>query len=360
MKIDEYAYLNYKKISTHLPHNDPKSKQYVYSELDEAAEKYHVDGHNSLIDSLKNDIKMQQTVYDMLEKMERPYKHGIPGIHKNITGGVRDYFPGKDIGFPVEEAPENKFLEQTIRNEDRWLSQTVFIPKYAKVHNVDVEWPEELENRPVNPDYHKDKGYKYDVETPYEERFPHVADRRGYPEILGTPMERLLRLEGDIYHPVYLDQPFVQIPNPEPHPSLNFEEGEVIYENTRLVEWSKFWIYGGLSAYFFGCYFIPYNLIYKTHLALPSAYDHMFVPTYTQTPFFFDNNGFQLPLIGIVALYTAYTGVVYMNNTLKDYVIRLQYNKDKELLFATKIGSFGGTVITTSPALTAPTHSPSF
>jgi len=41
-----------------------------------------------------------------------------------------------------------------------------------------------------------------------------------------------LRLEGDIYHPVYLDQPFVKVPSPEPDPTLDFEEGEVVYENT--------------------------------------------------------------------------------------------------------------------------------
>lgn len=27
----------------------------------------------------------------------------------------------------------------------------------------------------------------------------------------------------------------------EPDPSLNFEEGEVIYENKRVGEWVKFW-----------------------------------------------------------------------------------------------------------------------
>jgi len=95
-----------------------------------------------------------------------------------------------------------------------------------------TEWKKELANRPVNKHFHDDKGYKYDVEVPYNERYPHVADRLGYPEIMGTPMERLLKLEGEIYHPLYLDQPFVHVPPPEPSSDLNFEEGEVIYENT--------------------------------------------------------------------------------------------------------------------------------
>jgi len=36
-----------------------------------------------------------------------------------------------------------------------------------------------------------------------------MADRLGHPELVGTPFERLLRLEGTLYHPEYIDQPFV-------------------------------------------------------------------------------------------------------------------------------------------------------
>lgn len=71
--------------------------------------------------------------------------------------------------------------------------------------HYDVEWPKEKDGRPVTNHFHHDKGYKYDVETPYNERYPHVSDRLGHPEVLGTPFERLLRLESDIYHPSYLD-----------------------------------------------------------------------------------------------------------------------------------------------------------
>ncbi len=43
------------------------------------------------------------------------------------------------------------------------------------------------------------------MEVPYEEKYPFLADRLGHPEIIGTPFERLMRLESDIYHPVTLD-----------------------------------------------------------------------------------------------------------------------------------------------------------
>jgi len=48
------------------------------------------------------------------------------------------------------------------------------------------------------------------------------------------------------------------LPSDSPHPSLNFEEGEVIYENTRLVEWAKFWNYTIVSGFVWGALFIPF------------------------------------------------------------------------------------------------------
>lgn len=43
-------------------------------------------------------------------------------------------------------------------------------------------------NRPVNPNYHKDKGSKYDVPFPAEEKAEYLADRLGHPETVGTPL----------------------------------------------------------------------------------------------------------------------------------------------------------------------------
>lgn len=34
--------------------------------------------------------------------------------------------------------------------------------------HYDEDWPKELASRPINKHFHPDKGYKYDVEVPYE------------------------------------------------------------------------------------------------------------------------------------------------------------------------------------------------
>lgn len=144
--------------------------------------------------------------------------------------------------------------------------------------HYDVEWAKELDARPVTSHFHHDKGYKYDVEVPYNQRYEYLADRLGHPEILGTPMERLLRLEGEVYHPNWLNQPFVKMPTGSPHPSLNFEEGEVLYENTKLLEWAKFWNYSIIYGYLWCAFFVPYQLLFKTHLTMEHACDNLFWP----------------------------------------------------------------------------------
>jgi hypothetical protein len=47
---------------------------------------------------------------------------------------------------------------------------------------------------------------------------------------------------------------------------LNFEEGEVLYENTRLIEWCKLWSYGAWLGYLWAAVIVPLNLLYKTNL----------------------------------------------------------------------------------------------
>ena len=118
------------------------------------------------------------------------------------------------------------------------------------------------------------------------------------------------RLEGDIFHPANLDQPFVKMPPAEPSDTLDFQPGEVIYENTQIVEWAKFWNLTALSVYGFLGYWVPYNLVYKTHLPLQSAYDNLFVTHYTQSPYAFDMNGLHVLGFSAFSLYGSFIGFV--------------------------------------------------
>ncbi|CAD8129940.1 unnamed protein product [Paramecium sonneborni] len=76
------------------------------------------------------------------------------------------------------------------------------------------------------------KCLKYDMETSYYLRLPYLADRLGHPEFFANSFQRLFRLESDMYHPIYNDQPFVQHQSADPDPTLNFEEGKI----TRMTQ----------------------------------------------------------------------------------------------------------------------------
>jgi hypothetical protein len=307
--LREHAHLNYRNYPN-VSHNDPNSSDYVHSERDEYHDKIKVTAYNKIIEDIKRDIKTQEEVYRIIEKLDRTPIEGTPGDTKNVTGGLRSYHPENNTGLPREDPDRiSAFFDEVWGNEHRWTNQTIYYPKYAPIQ-AEAEWLEELKNRPVNKHYQHDKGYKYDIETPWDQRYPHVADRMGYPEILGTPFERLLRLEGEIYHPTYLDQPFVQVPSSDPNESLNFEEGEVIYENRQILEWARFWNFTGVLGWAFGAVFVPYNLLYKTHLPTGAAYDNMFVPHYNHTMYYFDNLGIHIVAVGGVAAYATYAALV--------------------------------------------------
>ena len=111
-----------------------------------------------------------------------------------------------------------------------WFSQT-----------QEINHQEALRNRPTTSHYDHDKGDKYEVEWRDDQKFPHVAQRLGYPILREEPIERILGIERAPAHPGYQFQPFVQTPSMSPDPTLNFEQGEVIYENRRVVEWVRFW-----------------------------------------------------------------------------------------------------------------------
>ena len=50
-------------------------------------------------------------MHEILRKMDRPYLRGTAGVHKNITGGVRDYFPPTLAAGKAPETKASEFLE---------------------------------------------------------------------------------------------------------------------------------------------------------------------------------------------------------------------------------------------------------
>jgi hypothetical protein len=59
--------------------------------------------------------------------------------------------------------------------------------------------------------------------------------------------------------------------------------------------------------------------------------------------YFWDNNGLHIPIVAGIGLYATHIIQTYMHNYSRDYVVRAQYSKDKELLFVTRISPYGST-----------------
>ncbi len=149
-----------------LPHQDPAAPEYVPSVLDEYHDKTEVAEYNRVIDEFKNKLKVQREVWAALDGLDRPYKRGVRGIDTDLDpNGVKT--PNlPDLGFPRRDLLGE--IEWSFQNEDRWIANTPWNQKPAFKHYQ--EWERERAHRPVTKDYHKAKGYKYDVPTKPEEK----------------------------------------------------------------------------------------------------------------------------------------------------------------------------------------------
>jgi hypothetical protein len=64
----------------------------------------------------------------MVSKLDRPYLRGKPGITRNVTGGLKDYFPVEE-GLEKKNSDEYVSNHPVLRNEKRWIAQSIYTPK---------------------------------------------------------------------------------------------------------------------------------------------------------------------------------------------------------------------------------------
>lgn len=335
------SYMEYKKIPTHIPHWNPESPEYLPSEIDDYEMKVSTDAYNKVVDDLKLRIKIQEELYDAIERMDRPYLRGQPGIDKNVFEKVANYQTSAGNTPMTEFEITDQVYDDNYGNRHRFIANAVY-ENSARFNGYShmVAWQNEKDNRPINHHFNRDKGYKFDVMVPYDERAPHVADRLGHPYLLGDSLDRFLRVEQYSYHPNFIDQPFVQTPPVDADADVNFEEGDVVYENPNVLEWAKF--YGvaldGLVA--FAAAYYPYHLLLKNTTfmqdwskGLQSQFGEFNILN-------FDNWG-MAGLYPILGLYYHRVSHELLTNITSDFVVRAQYNKDEDILFLTIPGSRG-------------------
>lgn len=119
------------------------------------------------------------------------------------------------------------------------------------------------------------------------------------------------------------------MPTQFPSSSLNFEQGEVVYENTKVLEWIRLFQLGNITALAYFGVFLPLNLAFKTNLTLEKA-DELFIG---------QHHLWNANSIDVLRLFTPIStlGVFYIiMATMKlitqvggQYALKVSYSKDK-------------------------------
>jgi hypothetical protein len=244
-----------------------------------------------------------------------------------------------------EENFENKYFEYFHRFREVPSS---YISKHER------EFADLKANLPTT-DHPTDWGTKYDVEWTNEQKFPHVANRLGYPMLAQEPLDTIFGIERAPAHPGYQFQPFVQTPSMDPDPTLNFDVGETIYENRQVLEWARFYKIFFTATAMASPAFYGYEF-YKNEGApslgwLSENFNWFQIPRQFQDGgdinlnkyLYCDNRDYMnmqhaMKRLMVKPVHTAHLAVcgyiIYYVNF--DYVTKMTYNKDKDLVFVYK------------------------
>lgn len=125
----------------------------------------------------------------------------------------------------------------------------------------------------------------------------------------------------------------MKTPSPKPHESVNFEQGEVIYENTQVMEWVKFWQTTLFSVGAFAGVFVPYNMAFKTNLITDAADELLHLQYHLVTPGTIDIMRLSVPITMGAAYYVGYALINFTNAMVSDYIVKMSYSKDKVINF---------------------------
>lgn len=107
------------------------------------------------------------------------------------------------------------------------------------------------------------------------------------------------------------------------------------------MEWIKFWQMTLVTAGGFGTIFVPYNMAFKTNLVTDAADELIFAQYHLVTPGTFDILRISIPVVAGSVFYGVYALVNHTNWILSEYVVKMSYSKDQELLFVKRVDMHG-------------------
>ena len=102
-----------------------------------------------------------------------------------------------------------------------------------------------------------------------------------------------------------------------------------MYENTRVLEWLRFWQLGGLTFGGVFAIFIPWNVLFKTNLITDTADELMFTQYHLVSPAGIDLMRVGIPIGTLSIGYTVYALMNGLNMLTSQYIVKMTYSKDK-------------------------------
>ena len=136
--------------------------------------------------------------------------------------------------YKIPEVTKQKTMDEKLAELDSNVAKIEALREAGRPEEVRIR---NLENKygrtgrfPAYPWYGK--------EIPHEDKFPHLADRLGNfrkdsPQ--STEFNEWIQLKSDVNNPMF-NSPFVQEPTRVPDPDVDFEKGDVIYDNPYALQ----------------------------------------------------------------------------------------------------------------------------
>ena len=122
------------------------------------------------------------------------------------------------------------------------------------------------------------------------------------------------------------------MPTQFPSQELNFEQGEVIYENTRVLEWIRAYQLGNIALLAYGGIFIPLNMAFKTNLIVEKGDENWIGQHHLWNPFGLDALRLFTPISACGVFYIVYATMKVITQMGGQYVIKASYSKDRVII----------------------------
>ena len=335
-----YKYDSKKVYDIHAPGNIFK-KQSIALPHEHIHPQHHIDA-KSLTES---DLQEMYGLYTYLIDLH------ISQVRRDVKD--KNYIPPQ---FNQLSITEPNFHEHTIDNKffefyHRWREPT----RTWKSQTQEIDYQKELDALPVNhhPD-HRATTHN-DVEWRSEQKFPHVANRKGYPIMAESPLEKITGIERAPAHPSYQLQAFVQTPSMDPDPTLNFEKAETVYENYRIGEWIRMWRWtAGIILPFWPAFFTfeiyqadgppslqwlaDYGFNHQIPLQFQDSGDYNLKKMRYCDEHDYMSLAYIFKRMMLRPTHTFYQLIVLalLQNLSFNYVTKMVYNKDRDLVFVYK------------------------